>query len=293
MPPRQRVWLCGIPSLANNTIMWLFHRCSMMTNGNVGMLWCCAPTPKMDMCTVIASRAPFKLVLVFNRDSNASAGVYESTSGLWGGIVAVVTMGIISSIRANILIGNALYWLFCGGDVLVHDFERQSLGVIEKLIDTQNVHIEYSYKLLIIEDNGLGLTILSKHTIQLWERKSNCDGFVRWMMLKKIAPLKGMFRQIVPHDAMGLSLLGYDEDTNVIVLSTSIGRFMLQLDSMQIRDISIRAKICYPFICPYTNLYVAEKGTWERTAATAQMVNCSTWDLEGTYGDGMNEPHII
>ena len=77
------------------------------------------------------------------------------------------------------------------------------------------------------------------------------------MMLKKIAPLKGMFRQIVPHDAMGLSLLGYDEDTNVIVLSTSIGRFMLQLDSMQIRDISVRTNLRHPVIYPYRNFYTA------------------------------------
>ena len=76
-------------------------------------------------------------------------------------------------------------------------------------------------------------------------------------MFKKIAPLEGMFRQIVPHDAMGISWLRYDEGKNVIDLSTLIGMAMVQLDSMQIRDISVRTNLRHPVIYPYRNFYTA------------------------------------
>lgn len=219
---------------------------------------------------------PFKFVLIFNRDTDASACVYESTSGVWGDIVSVVTKKVISPLRPSILIGNVLYWLLVGGEVLVHDFERQSLGMIEKPADTHNGHAEFSYHLLRTEDNGLGLAIVSNFTIKLWERKSNRDGVVGWEFLKKVAPLDGLFPEPMLSGHMWIFLVGYDEDTNVIVLSTMTSTFMLQLDSMQIRDISVRTNLRHPVIYPYRNFYTAgeEKGTQPRTTTTTHMVNC-------------------
>ncbi|KAF7027783.1 hypothetical protein CFC21_039794 [Triticum aestivum] len=219
---------------------------------------------------------PFKFVLIFNRDTDASACVYESTSGVWGDIVSVVTKKVISPLRPSILIGNVLYWLLVGGEVLVHDFERQSLGMIEKPADTHNGHAEFSYHLLRTEDNGLGLAIVSNFTIKLWERKSNRDGVVGWEFLKKVAPLDGLFPEPMLSGHMWILLVGYDEDTNVIVLSTMTSTFMLQLDSMQIRDISVRTNLRHPVIYPYRNFYTAgeEKGTQPRTTTTTHMVNC-------------------
>jgi hypothetical protein len=50
---------------------------------------------------------------------------------------------------------------------------------------------------------------------------------------------------------------GYDEDTNVVVLATRLGNFMLQLGSIKIKHIIKRNNLgCYIFY-PYTNFYTA------------------------------------
>ena len=52
-------------------------------------------------------------------------------------------------------------------------------------------------------------------------------------------------------------IVGYDEDTNAIVLSTAIGNFMLQLDSGQIKHIIKRNDMCIDMFYPYHNFYTA------------------------------------
>ncbi|KAM3297374.1 hypothetical protein ACQJBY_039315 [Aegilops geniculata] len=107
-----------------------------------------------------------------------------------------------------------------------------------------------------MEDGGLGLAVLLDLTIQLWERKSNCDGVVEWVMLQKTIPLEGIFPRIMH----SLFFVGYDEDTNVIVLTTTTGNFTLELDSMKIKRIVKRNTLCFATFYPYTNFYTAVRG---------------------------------
>ncbi|VAI41161.1 unnamed protein product [Triticum turgidum subsp. durum] len=97
-----------------------------------------------------------------------------------------------------------------------------------------------------MEDGGLGLAVLLDLTIQLWEMKSNCDGVAEWVLLQKTIPLEGVF----PRRMHSLFFVGYDEDTNMIVLTTPAGNFNLRLDSMQIKHIVKRN----------TNFFTAVKG---------------------------------
>lgn len=60
--------------------------------------------------------------------------------------------------------------------------------------------------------------------------------------------------------------LGYDEDTNVIVLSTVGGVFMLQLDSMKIKRVYKGAGICYDNFHPYKNFYTAGNASYTFTS---------------------------
>ena len=131
------------------------------------------------------------------------------------------------------------------------DFKCQSLDVIEKPAFCYVT--DGCFQILRMEGGGLGLAVLLDLTIQLWERKSNSDGVVGWVLLKKTIPLEGM----VPRGMNSVRFVGYDEDTNVIVLTSMTGNFTLQLDSMQIKHIVKRNNICYDPFYPYTNFYTA------------------------------------
>ncbi|KAF7055876.1 hypothetical protein CFC21_063355 [Triticum aestivum] len=129
-----------------------------------------------------------------------------------------------------------------GGAILEFDFQNQSLAVTQKPADAHPIlhgapdHY-WSFYAVRTEHSGLGLAALSEtdyvsKIIQLWERKSNCDGVVEWELQKTIQ-LDGLFS---PGPEMGqnaVSMQGYDEDTNAIFLSTFFGDYMLQLESMQ------------------------------------------------------------
>ncbi|KAF7086352.1 hypothetical protein CFC21_089646 [Triticum aestivum] len=199
--------------------------------------------------------SPFKLFLIRNGDMRTLGSLYDSVSGVWGNIFSATTNSICS-IRSSIFAGNALCWLISGGAVLVFDLEMQNLSVIEKPAEN-HVVANSCFQLVRMEDGGLGLAVLSKLTIQLWVRNTNHDGVVGWVLLQKTIPLDGMFKRRMCSDQKGALFVGYDEDTNVIVLTTMIGNFMLQLDSMQLKHIIKRNDICFDTFYPYTNFYTA------------------------------------
>lgn len=161
-------------------------------------------------------------------------------------------------LRPGILVGNALCWGIGEGHILAFDLERQSLGVIEKPTDahvTGNILDVSCFQLLWMENGGLGLAVLSELTVQLWER-SICDGVAGWVLLKTIL-LEGLLPLEVHSEDEPVFFVGYDEEANMIVLSTMIGNFTLQLDSMLIRHIIRRNGMCYNIFYTYRNFYTA------------------------------------
>ena len=115
---------------------------------------------------------------------------------------------------------------------------------------------------VLTEHSGLGLAVLSEtdyvsKIIQLWERKSNCDGVVGWELQKTIQ-LDGLFS---PGPTMGqnaVMMQGYDEDTNVIFLSTFFGNYMLQLETTQFTNLFKARRNCMSSrtFYPYRNFYI-------------------------------------
>uniref|UniRef100_A0ACD6AKQ8 Uncharacterized protein n=1 Tax=Avena sativa TaxID=4498 RepID=A0ACD6AKQ8_AVESA len=203
--------------------------------------------------------SPLKLVLMCGLYTQAFAWLYESTSGLWGNIVSTASKAAILCRRTNVVTGNAVYGLFCGGDCLVFDIERQTLGVMKKPT-LPNVHTNnYQFFQLLRTDygSGLGFAVLSKLSIHLWGRKMNSDGVAGWVLQPKIIQLEAIFPQITPRNEKWVLFMGYDEDNNVILLTTSIGKFMLQLESMQIKKISETHENRYMVFYPYANFYIA------------------------------------
>jgi hypothetical protein len=201
--------------------------------------------------------SPFKLVLACGGYKQINSCLYDSVSRAWGDIVSMVTAHGILPIRSNVLIGNTVYWLLSGKGILAFDTETQTLCEIENPVDAHCNCCWFCQPLQIDGGTGLGLAVMSKLSIQLWERKSNCCGVLGWVMMQKTIQLEGMFSWRMPRDDKWVFLVGYDEDTNVIVLSTMIGNFVLQLESTQIWQISESDpnKNCYMEFYPYTNFY--------------------------------------
>ncbi|XBI42845.1 hypothetical protein VPH35_107694 [Triticum aestivum] len=209
--------------------------------------------------------SPFKLVLVgdgFSRQAFCS--LYDSTSSVWGNIFSVTIANRISTTSRSILVGNTLCWLICGGEVLVFDFKKQSLVVIKTPVEN-HVTNDRCLQLLRMADGGLGLAGLLDLTIQLWNRKSSCDGIDEWVLLRKTIPLDEM----LPRRISYAIFVGYDEDTNLVVLSTMIGNFTLQIDSIQIKHIVKRNQICQDTFHPYRNFYTAGRGVGRKGADLA------------------------
>lgn len=213
--------------------------------------------------------SPFKLVLVYHDDKAKKPFVYtyESKTGVWGDIISTTTMTVncVSLQRPSILVGNALFWLLDGGDILEFDFERLTLAVIKKPTDFHVIDfgVEWAFQILRGHDNGLGLAILSrsKLSIQLWARKSNYDGGVSWV-LQNTVPLDEIFSRPLHRGAQKLVLMpGYHEDTNVIFLSSASHDFILQIESKQLNYIGRREYRSFRVYYPYTNFYTAVRST--------------------------------
>ncbi|KAM3317451.1 hypothetical protein ACQJBY_035245 [Aegilops geniculata] len=200
----------------------------------------------------------FKLVLICtSRDLKTSfACVYESASGVWGNIVSTSTTYMVLKLRPGILIGETVYWLFHGREILAFDTERQTLGVIEMPAEAQHVN-SWSFQLLRTDDDSvLGLAVKSKPGIHIWERKLNSDGLAGWVLLQKINQLEGISSCAFRNAEM----VGYDEELNVMILSTYSGDFMVHLKSMQIRLISKTDEWADTVYFPYRNFYTVGRG---------------------------------
>lgn len=200
--------------------------------------------------------SPFKVVLISVGRGHAFACLYESESRGWGDIVSTITRDNICLVRPSILVGNTLCWLV-GCIILEFDFEREAICMIEAPAKVWINYTDYwSLQLLRTEDGSLRLAVLSKLSIQLWERKlSYDDGVASWELLQKTIPLEGLFPRRMCSDHKRVLMVGCNEDTSLIVLSTMIGDFMLQIESMQIRNISKRNYMCMKIFYPYTNFY--------------------------------------
>jgi hypothetical protein len=188
--------------------------------------------------------------------------LYESESNAWGNIISTAFSfeHVISPLVPSVLVGNALYWMIDANCILEFDLERQNLVVIDQLVDTHVTHY-HSFKILRTEDNGLGLAITSGGlSIQLWERKSNSDGVLQWVLAKTLQLHKLLKLEPGMEDYADALILGHDEYSNVIFVSITTSVFMIQLESLQYKKVVehhfFRVITTY---YPYTNFYATGK----------------------------------
>ncbi|KAF7077377.1 hypothetical protein CFC21_081936 [Triticum aestivum] len=161
------------------------------------------------------------------------ACVYSSETGGWGDLILtpipapVYCMGL-----SAVLVGNSFYWrlagCFCA--VLEFDLERQSLAVIQVPVGEGN-----SFTVMRAEGGGLGLLSLSGLTAQLWKRNTDCDGVASWgkgrtiQLDKLLSPYS--------HEIAPLFILGFAHENNVVFLTGGDGVIMVQLESLQSKQL--------------------------------------------------------
>ncbi|CAL5094524.1 unnamed protein product [Urochloa decumbens] len=167
----------------------------------------------------------FKVVMVFTNAlyGLAWACLYDSESGKWGNIISTAVPSSTSLAQPSILVGNAVCWLLHieWGGVLRFDTDKQSLDVV-KIPEDIHVTNDSRVDLLRTVDGGLGIAILSKQIIQLWGQTAVSDHVVTWVLQKTIELDK--FISLSPSvETQPTTIVGFDEDNNVIFLWTTIG----------------------------------------------------------------------
>jgi hypothetical protein len=181
----------------------------------------------------------------------ALACVYSSETGLWGDIistpVAVKTNPLarrfpalgrhIVSPEHAVLVGDSLYWQLTGWEsrILEFDLENQSLAVIRVPLDVW--YDGGTFTITRAAGGGLGFLFLSEFTAQVWERNIGCDGVASWALertvkLDKLLSLNSEEQREFPE------ITGLAECNNMVFLSTDMGLFMVQLESLQFKKCS-------------------------------------------------------
>lgn len=200
----------------------------------------------------------FKFILLFNNgeENLACARLYESESGKWGDISAVTMPSTSLLFDPGVLVRNTVCWHLLFGDILEFNLDMESLAIIQKpegayLTDRSSVRV------LRTEDRELGLAIVSELSIQLWGRKANSNGVLGWVLQKtvqldKLLPLKLLWRRWITN------IIGFDEDSNEIILYIAHDIFMIQLESMQFEKLAVND--CITEYYPYRSFYAAVGG---------------------------------
>jgi hypothetical protein len=179
---------------------------------------------------------PFKVILIRTEINHDHASVfvmcvYESRTGKWGNTISTTILSPFSNLP-NVLIGKAaLYGFFqWSNGFLELDLDRHRLGVVETPMSLHSVDSSI-FRVVRTQDRGLGLAILSRFSIQMWGRNKadSGGGVVGWVLQKTIHVDKLLSLPPSIH-TFPARILGYDEDSNAVHLSTATSAFAVQLE---------------------------------------------------------------
>ncbi|CAL4996714.1 unnamed protein product [Urochloa decumbens] len=182
------------------------------------------------------------------------ASVYDSESGKWGEIISTQTFSDIC--KPSVMVGNKLYFLIRhrrNSSFLQFDLDSPSMAVIQMSEDIpipERSHVQA----LRTQDGGLGFAVVSKHIMQLWGKITiSGGGNVVRGELQKIVELDQLLSLRPSTNVHESSVIGYDEATNTIFLWTTMGVFMIQLDSMKFTKVS--EDTCIRRYFPFASFY--------------------------------------
>uniref|UniRef100_A0ACD5VAV3 Uncharacterized protein n=1 Tax=Avena sativa TaxID=4498 RepID=A0ACD5VAV3_AVESA len=204
----------------------------------------------------------FQVVLVGaanqQRHTRFFACIYSSETGLWSDLIStLLPLGayIYSIGIPAVLAGDSLYWMLgrtsCA--LLEIDLDRQSLAVIYLPQDIFAICNPTNFTAMP-EGGGLGLLIMSHWTAYLWKLNTDCDGAASWVLGRTIE-LGKLLSMNLEQEGQFLMLTGFAESSNVALIYTAIGLFMVQLESLQFKKIATRSTVSWHH--PFESIYAA------------------------------------
>ncbi|CAM0953415.1 unnamed protein product [Alopecurus aequalis] len=201
----------------------------------------------------------FQVVLVGTSDAQDTqlvASVYSSEAGRWGDLVSteLPSDGWVCTGMPAVMAGDSLYWRLYCDYFLEFDLGRRSLTLVpmpEAQVRTAAEGRDIC--VLLPQGGGLGFLSVSGFSAQLWERRMDRDGVASWVLARTIA--LGTLLSI--QSGRCPFILGFGENSNAVLLRTSVGVFTVQLESLEFKKIcEDQGQRCfYPFEC----VYVADK----------------------------------
>ncbi|TVU40696.1 hypothetical protein EJB05_14166, partial [Eragrostis curvula] len=188
---------------------------------------------------------PFHVVFVGSGQGATWASVYSSETGVWS---ALANLGIDSYVemRPGNLTGDGLFFtLDHGTSILKYDLGERSLSVVEPLEMYEQRSI-----VMTAEDGEVGFAGMEGKSLHLWSWGDRDEDIAGWM-LRRVIELDGLIpihnMSILPH------VIGFVEGTCTIFISTDVGAFTLDLQSMKVRKVGDK----WPCVAvlPYTSFY--------------------------------------
>uniref|UniRef100_A0A0E0IPC0 F-box domain-containing protein n=1 Tax=Oryza nivara TaxID=4536 RepID=A0A0E0IPC0_ORYNI len=181
--------------------------------------------------------------------------VYSSKTGNWGNVVsAPISPGDYMSF-SSILDGDFLYWLLGnhGCPILQFNLVKQTATLVNAPPDLRT-NSYGGFHIAPAEDGG-GLVILAvtHFSLNVWKGKTNRDGIAGWVLEKTIELDRLLLLGTGP-ETWPPVILCFAEEHDVVFLSTHVGFFMVNMQSMQFKNIPqiLHGGLYYPFSSFYT-----------------------------------------
>ncbi|CAO2188817.1 unnamed protein product [Urochloa humidicola] len=195
---------------------------------------------------------PFKVAVVgvTSNHTQVFASIYSTETGNWSDLVSVTLPFEVHTVtHPGTLVGNTLYWmpLGIGYGIVKFDLDRSSLAVIEWPSGAK-FKGNGCCRIVLTDDGGLGLAILSRHRLKMWERKVCSEGVAEWVLEKS-----HKLQKIIGQRSRTKVILGYADDINVMLLWIDGRICVLQLDSLQCTKLWETRVICRNH--PYATIY--------------------------------------
>ncbi|VAH44131.1 unnamed protein product [Triticum turgidum subsp. durum] len=201
--------------------------------------------------------SPFQVVLIGIHDDNKRKGTnYPAEASVFVPSATAAIRYMCELSRPSTLVGDSVYWVFDGNEdgILKFDLDSHSLVNIELPDLLRYYSCSSSFKIMSTDDGSFGLAVLEYQKFEMWERKVGCDGVAGWVLQKTF-----QLNTILGLGPMGETdnlMLGYDEDDRVIYVRTDIGVCIIQLETMQFRNLG-KDNFTTTAYYPYKSFYTA------------------------------------
>ncbi|CAM0877562.1 unnamed protein product [Alopecurus aequalis] len=206
---------------------------------------------------------PFRVVFVFTVEYESeddeeeycvtSACVYSSVTGAWGELTSTqVEFAVHFEYYSSVLVGRSLLYFMSVSNLIVeYDCARHSLRVFET---PEESGLGEGCTLMLADDGGLGVNEITEdyRRLRLWSRDAGDGTDVRWVLSRVIH-----LQNLLPIGALAnvpiVLVLGFAEGANAIFLNTTVGLFMIEVQSERVRKVCDDRGAC--LLIPVVSFY--------------------------------------